>query len=421
MKKSISKKIYEFILKTPIIAIIFCWCSPLLMSFLCFMPMIFDYHESSFVGRGFMIAGSVIFYVIFTVWIIFNEAIDKYIHTEKRAIRVLKYFYYITFLGMSIFWQLTYINQNIWGARDIGLIIANMVNLALQIYNLLIYFSKFFNNEKIPMLMVAFATLILFLSFNLFYTQREISLILIKIAVGIFYIELIAIYIHNVLLNSLDSTDNKHKILLSIIHIALPIAVILSFPYYIQWCGLTDKNFDTFVTVYSALIGGSLTLAGVAWTINKSAKERQSDERKKFKPIFNYIDHLNSGRVIDLRELKEIDNFSFGNKIGELYLLKTFCITNTDFTDFYFKGIMINDDEILLKGEYYIRKSNDYFITFHNKRFYYNKKVKRICLLLEDLLGNKYSVKLVWEINELANSIQVVDIDRAVLENSSIV
>lgn len=63
------------------------------------------------------------------------------------------------------------------------------------------------------------------------------------------------------------------------------VGTITSF-YLVFWNDVDNTLFSSIVGVYAALIGGGLTLAGVAWTIKNTAKEKADEERKKAKPLF---------------------------------------------------------------------------------------------------------------------------------------
>ncbi|MBR5297163.1 MAG: hypothetical protein IKU29_04750, partial [Parabacteroides sp.] len=48
---------------------------------------------------------------------------------------------------------------------------------------------------------------------------------------------------------------------------------------------INDSNKDAWIDFFGAIIGGALTLIGVAWTINDQNNKRREDAMDAFKPI----------------------------------------------------------------------------------------------------------------------------------------
>ena len=78
------------------------------------------------------------------------------------------------------------------------------------------------------------------------------------------------------------------------------IALIVAAPFILQYANVDNELIrQIIVPIYAAVIGGVLTLVGVAWTIRHSTKERElaeekreterkEEEKKKAKPLFTF-------------------------------------------------------------------------------------------------------------------------------------
>lgn len=86
--------------------------------------------------------------------------------------------------------------------------------------------------------------------------------------------------------------DSMGKVVSLIGILLFTIVETLTALYLVFWVKSTDGQvvdntlFSAIVGVYAALLGGGLTLAGVAWTIKNTAREKADEEKKKAKPVF---------------------------------------------------------------------------------------------------------------------------------------
>lgn len=156
--------------------------------------------------------------------------------------------------------------------------------------------------------------------------------------------------------------------------------------YVITDCQLQE----ILTTIFAAIIGGAITLGGVAWTIKSEAKNRQDDfdkreqerkeeERKKAIPYLRVSESKNeykSSFVVDI-QVKQKKN---GISQGTMYL---FTINESIFI---FKGAII-DGKLYEVGERLLSKENQI-------QFIYNKyEVENVEILGCDALGNYYKYR----------------------------
>ncbi len=89
-----------------------------------------------------------------------------------------------------------------------------------------------------------------------------------------------------------SSVDSLSKVLFVISLLIITVVGTILSLYLTLWKTPTEGQvvdnslFSAAVGVYAALLGGGLTLAGVAWTIKNTAKEKADEEKKKAKPVF---------------------------------------------------------------------------------------------------------------------------------------
>ena len=374
-----------------------------LLFILSLVPLMFDFSNLLTAGKVIIIAGSALFFVLFVGAIIYMEIkilkrsnVKK---SKKRGIRIA----YICYAIFSIYLLLRYFNYNIWGTLGYVLFGAFCAFIAGAIYYLSSLFKYQLNYEKAPVILFIISIILLFIALILPSDNVQYARILVQVAIGIGYLLFIALFANQTLFSDDGEFSRKHRILKLIFCIAIPTIVLITFPFYIKWLGVSETNFDIFLNVYSSLVGGGLTLAGVAWTINKSVNDKKEDEIKKYKPTFNLA--VGEGEIeiseLPMNELEEDETFSFSDIDGQKYVLSNLCFSNTDFTSFYFCGLIINWNIIRLKRNVYIEKLEAYSINQDGMTFYYCDDIESMALILLDLLGNYYLAELKFEQNEL--------------------
>lgn len=159
---------------------------------------------------------------------------------------------------------------------------------------------------------------------------------------------------------------------------------------------------NVIISVYSAVIGGGLTLVGVIITIKRQEKENKEQDRLRYYPYFNI--YMNMGKKIDfdncylidaaVKEIKEEDIYKTTIKDNEMiYHMDTLVFQNSDHSSFVIDKITINDkplykkQKLVLKNEKFDIANTNYFISEKDK-------LPEIKLYISDMLKNNYIFKI---------------------------
>ena len=187
----------------------------------------------------------------------------------------------------------------------------------------------------------------------------------------------------------------------TMLYVAVYILLIIGVPFLLKYAGVKDDIVKNIITpIYAAAIGGILTLSGVAWTIKHADRQRKEDERKNLQPLFTckYVDwnkiKLSENQV--KRIIKNQFNNIEDNFVGSINI-RTFCLENTSKTEFFLTGIYINDNFYEIKTKELVSKEE--VTRFDELQLNINRdQVDKIKLCVEDLIENKYTMELVFSI-----------------------
>lgn len=264
-----------------------------IIAYLLFMPEMFDFASAPWYGKCLMILGTTVFsaFIIFAIIVIEKEKIF-----EKSKKRFVGYFLFLALIAFNI---CSYFDENVWGIKPIVIATIFIAIMFFAIYiKLKQLLQQKMNNESNPIVLIALAILCVVISLILEWSGNvEYASVLLKVSVGFVYLAAVGIFTYFCIYRQANRTGKEIETIIKIVFFGA--FILVTFPFYIQWCGLNEENFQTFVTVYAALIGGGITLGGVAWTIRIQAKNRQDDldkreqerveeEKKKAKPIFTF-------------------------------------------------------------------------------------------------------------------------------------
>lgn len=160
-------------------------------------------------------------------------------------------------------------------------------------------------------------------------------------------------------------------------------------------------NLQMIITsIVAAIYGGLLTLIGVAWTIKHSENRRTEDERQKSEPLFSYVyKKIEPSKFIVITADKYIfmENENSSSKVQEGILIYRFTIENSSKIEFFVCGIIINGSLYELKTKELVRK--DYGVIFDNLNIPLHS-ITEIKLYVEDILGNLYTMQLIFSNND---------------------
>lgn len=170
---------------------------------------------------------------------------------------------------------------------------------------------------------------------------------------------------------------------------------------------IPDSDLQTIaMTMVAAVYGGLFTLVGVAWTIRKGDKDRKEDlqrldnerkeeERRKYSPVFSVVNKnldMEKCVFIALDDVENIDKIVIQSDDTDNIRLQPICIENSSKVEFYVYGFLF-DDEFYAAPEKFLIKKDYYFVVHFLKALSFARNYE-ISLCIEDLIENKYSVKL---------------------------
>ena len=370
--------------------------------FLCVVSMIFDFSVVKWYGKILMIFGS--FYVLYIILLT--------LYLFSKTIKIKELFFYFSPILITFFGGiLSYFDYELWGSKKtiIGIIFAWVIFIAIYV-SIKVLLNKFLFKEKTPIVLISLALLIFVIAaINYKENADTASILLFKIGVGIIYLISAALYINKYIYKQYST----NKIISNILGIVFWGALIaISFPFYIKWCGLSCDDFETFISIYAAVLGGGITLAGVAWTIKDTNDDKKRDLILQNKPIiFALFDKktynnesplslvfldMNNQNVVNKFEryfndvdihIKSVGEKTQNNlkKSVDFVFLKT--IVNTDNSIVIVNKIKVGNTELVPLNNNIMEKGKAYNILLSLKKISINSKIK---LYVEDVLKNQY-------------------------------
>lgn len=344
----------------------------------------------------------------------------------KNGRKNIKYYYDILYASPLLILEtlnvLAIFDYEIWGHKStlagLSLVIIMFVELFASIRTI---FKKSFGQENTPVTLLALAVISFVLAaVNEGTGNIEPASLCYKVCFGLAYLVAIALYTNQFIYK----TKKSEKIISTIIGIIFwGAAITITFPYYVKWCGLSETAFETFVSVYAAVLGGGITLAGVAWTIKDANDDKKKDLILQNKPIL--YAHMMNGLVtlketpidllfIDFERIKQIqaikeleeegiseskdqsteEKQSAGKPI-ETVTLKS--LVNTDNSIIIIKKITVNDVELTPLNNNVMAKSKAYNLSLHIPQISDGDKIK---LYVEDVLNNPYCFSIMLYIHD---------------------
>lgn len=356
-----------------------------LMGFLVLIPILFDFSQANTFGRIAMIAGTAYTLPVLLLAILITSFPSSF---WKNL------FYFAPFIVAYIVGIVAYFKHDLWGLKSffMGLFISYIMLIGI-FESIRMLFDKTFENDRSSIILISTAIVTILIA-KINETQNNLiaSDLFYKIGIGIAYLMGIAIYAHVCLQGKLSTSHPIHRILGIVFWGAL---ITITFPFYVKWCGLNGKDFDTFVSVYSAFLGGALTLAGVAWTIRHTEKSLKKDELLKVKPILYAISQnsdYNIKQQIDVQFVRNEQSKS-GCVIG--------IIKNTDNGIFIVKEAIVNGETYKLSYGSVLEKNA---IARVSICYDTQIEVSSMTLVGSDVLGNVIKYKFIF--NDTTNDIE---------------
>lgn len=160
---------------------------------------------------------------------------------------------------------------------------------------------------------------------------------------------------------------------------------------------ISDTSLQTIViALVSAIYGGLITLAGVAWTIRKSDLDRKNDEINKAKPVFS-LNQLYMKATDD----PLICHFVEKHDTGESQIRLYFRIENSNLSLFTLNRIFHDGRWDKLGGDLVTLPSKTIFVDVQVK------SLKKVILSVVDILGNEYFYQLFFT-NGISNQAEAI-------------
>ena len=168
--------------------------------------------------------------------------------------------------------------------------------------------------------------------------------------------------------------------------------------------GVGDNTiFNSLISVFSAIVGGGLTLGGVAWTIKHEKEEKKLEEKLKAKPVVFICDFNNLNHTLEKPLQKYmISNNNYGtlkraDEKHVSYSIPQIIISNSDYSCVSVRGFRINNGyHIYDYGQ--VLSKNALIEMVGTYSFRYDNTIEYVSLILQDMLNNVYELEVNFEI-----------------------
>ena len=193
---------------------------------------------------------------------------------------------------------------------------------------------------------------------------------------------------------------SANKSIVSTIGIILDIVSVLALIGYLIYLTPNEDGLqDIVLSLTSAVIGGAVTLAGVAWTIKKTDDDRKAEEKKKAEPLFTF-------------------NLLFDDKIPETHLICSACasqkdepfyshiahICNSDNSNFYICSIKYKNDWYDVANANCVIKNREVYFVFYAPEI--SEETLKTYIRVKDILGYYHFYEVGYQIRKNKKSTQ---------------
>ncbi|MBQ9731368.1 MAG: hypothetical protein IJV94_04630 [Bacilli bacterium] len=345
----------------------------LLFSFITLISFFVNFKEASILMKIFMILGN-----IYGLLILVYEGFMLFYDASKKNI-----FYLFPFFISYVLSVICCFDYSLFGIKEF---LVGILFLIIILEGVYLVFKKFFlhylSNSKKILFLISFSTLLIIVSIiNEKLSSSFNGIIYYQISLGLIYLIAISIYIYKALNNQKGNNLNS---LFNFIFWGL--LIIISFPFYIEWCNLFQDNFDAFVNIYASLIGGGITLGGVAWTIKKSDIDRVREKNNSVKPYIYAASIMGdyNGEKSVLLQFTNNENNKNERFLG--------VIKNTDNGVFIAEKLIVNNVPYGILYSTILDKNYFAEICFYT---FENINIESLFLVGSDVLGNEIKYELI--------------------------
>lgn len=197
------------------------------------------------------------------------------------------------------------------------------------------------------------------------------------------------------ILLSLSNGLSAKKNIINLIGFILDTLSFLALMIYLIYKIPTQfENLQTIITtIVAAVLGGALTLVGVAWTIRRQDDLHRRDEKSKNKPMFRYcIVHNDIEDYVMVFCFEGIGDRKSGDFFHFDYVFKNF-----DNANFILEYIIVNDIKMYPQFDANIEKNEYFIIRGLCKK---GEIVTKYLIGVKDILGNDYTFELLFDCDE---------------------
>ena len=350
---------------------------PILIIFIIglFAPLMIEFSSINLFCKILMIIGS-----LFSLFILSAVLIHKIkLQDDKKKFLC----YYIPLVTIFVLSIISYFDYSVFNIKNTILGFFLIFIVFLGIYRTLKGFSnKAFLSENFMVVLVSLLLLLLWMA-GVYESSdnKELVELFLKISVGLIYLLAISIVISTYLYSSSKKGLNQ-KIIGIIFWGAI---IIFSLPYYIKWWNISDNDFNIFIGVYNAVIGGGITLIGVAWTIKKSNDDRKEQNNLSVKPLIYPVACMSD---YNYKDQIDIVFYKTSNSTKHKFIG---IIKNTDNGVLIIQEAIINDEKYYMKFPVVLDKNIPGQIII-----YYDTEItiETMYILGKDVLGNSLKYKI---------------------------
>lgn len=367
----------------------------IIFAFLTAWPMSINFVEARWYVKILMILSTLYALLIMLIF-------SAIMYEQKNSKSVL--FLFLPFFAFFLLSLVSYFKYDLWGHKNllVGISIGWMLLVGIyDLGNIIFLRAIDSSNRLISLISIAIFISIIALT-SKFFDDKNYT-VLYQISIGICYVIAIVIF-----LNHYIYKNNQGKIINSILGIIFWGSLLtVSFPFYVQWCGLTGEDFKTYISIYSSLLGGGIAMAGVAWTIQNNYNVRKQDESQKNIPYITLVSFKCKKRTPILNCAIEINKTKKSNfKTISSFFIKNVSNTIILLESIEIEGMKYKFDKKMCFAPNMIIKIN---CCSDNLFISQNGNIKYIYLWLINALNEKYKIKCYIKINK-TKAYQITDI-----------
>ena len=322
-----------------------------------------------------------------------NFAEYKRAKEQRKTFPIMSLYIILTFVYLYTYWHLLSLPVVICGSVIIGII---EFTVSVSIYKTI----RFTDEQKLedfsPKIIhgVQLGGLYIF-SLALFLLGIFESKVLLYIFGGIALL-LLAGSILISLSNGLSVKKNVFNVIIFVIDVLSFLTLIIYLIYVIPEEFASLQSIIT--TIVAAVLGGAITIAGVAWTIKKTEKDRRKDELDKAAPIFtdiptNFYSYKDKPDIIT-----DIIKICFNSKHEDWKKETAYAaFQNSDNSWFYIESILLPDGKTIFpEGGKVVLKNKLFLLQISVLKFYLPHY---LILITADKFHNKfyYKMEFKWE------------------------